>query len=155
MEDITRNIDVARRLAKTIGRYRQEIERLWLERVQKGLAPSTSIETTHLRDGMPNYLDGLVKLLCGAASTSIEPNAREVWSDVAREHGARVRVGFDIEQLVHEFVTLRHVIQDVASRRAATHTGPDALLADALDAAVSAALQAYVDARDHELRRRQ
>jgi signal transduction histidine kinase len=74
---------------------------------------------------------------------------------VAREHGVtRVRIGFDITQLVHEFVVLRHVIWDAVG-------GPilrdeeQAILADLLDAAISAAVKAYVDARDFQSRRAQ
>ena len=97
-----------------------------------------------------------MSLLGGPSPKTFEQNAREDWSKVAREHGVtRVRIGFDIGQLVHEFVVLRHVIHAVAAERGLTLTGPTAILADILDAAIAAAVQAYVEARDHETKRTQ
>src|SRR5438046_2810665 len=80
---------------------------------------------------------------------------RRVWLKVAREHGVtRVRLGFDIGQLVREFVILRHVIRDVSVARGC---GPEveAVLADVLDAAIGEAVAAYVEARDLEAQRKQ
>jgi signal transduction histidine kinase len=67
----------------------------------------------------------------------------------------RVRSGFDIGQLIHEFAVLRGVIRGVARERGEESLGVEALLADVLDAAVGEAVKAYVEARDYEARRTQ
>ncbi len=145
----------ARRLAALIDHERDEIERRWLARVREDVAGAPGIELTHLRDGMPEYLAGLAALLVAPRAT-FERDAREVWAKVAREHGVtRMRIGFDIGQLVHEFVVLRQVIRAVAVDAGVAIDGPESILADILDAAIAAAVQAYVEARDHETKRRQ
>ena len=78
------------------------------------------------------------------------------WREVAREHGVtRVRIGFDISQLVREFIMLRHVIREVAAELAPPPEKYEPILADLFDAAISAAVQSYMDARDYEGRRHQ
>jgi signal transduction histidine kinase len=82
--------------------------------------------------------------------------AESAWTKVAREHGiTRVRRGFDISQLVHEFVVLRRVIYEVVHTQELAFGQAESLLADLLDAAISAAVEAYVGARDYEARRAQ
>jgi signal transduction histidine kinase len=145
-----------RQLGWTIRRYRAEIERRWLEQVQADVARRPGIGLTQLRDGMPDYLDALVDLLHHSRGESLDVRAQEAWARIAHEHGiTRVRIGFDVAQLVHEFVVLRHVIRDIAEERGTKTEGAEALLADVLDAAINVAVQAYVDARDYDARRRQ
>lgn len=145
-----------KRLAEIIAANCAEIERRWLEQVQEHLVKTPGMEITQLRDGIPDYLQALVKLLSPGAGPELGSNATAAWKDVAREHGiTRVRIGFDISELVREFVILRHVIADIVDEQEGVERGPEALLADSLDAAISAAVQAYVDARDHQARRTQ
>jgi signal transduction histidine kinase len=66
-----------------------------------------------------------------------------------------VRNGFDIAQLIREFVTLRHVIRDVAREHGAVDDSADAMLADLIDAAIAESVRAYIEARDREVRRAQ
>jgi signal transduction histidine kinase len=140
-------------LATLIERNYSEIERRWLEQVQAQVSHKPGVELTHLRDGLPDYLRALVRLLRGAEE--IEERAEPAWSKVAREHGiTRVRIGFDISQLIQEFIVLRHVIQDVAREQGLVQP-PDALLADVLDQAITASVSAYVDARDYQARQKQ
>jgi signal transduction histidine kinase len=146
----------AQRLGQAIARERSTIERQWLDQVQRDVVTTPGVALTQLRNGMPHYLDALVKVLA-TGQNALDRSARSAWQDVASEHGiTRVRIGFDIGQLVHEFIVLRHVIRGVIKDELG---GPDSevegMLADVIEAAVSAAVQAYVDARDHELRRTQ
>ena len=113
------------------------------------------MEITQLRDGMPAYLRALANLLRNDPD-NLNGGGGRTWSAIAREHGiTRVRIGFDIGQLVHEFVVLRHVIRDVLQELEIWDHGPESVLADLLDGAIAAAVQAYVDARDYQARRRQ
>ena len=104
---------------------------------------------------MPDYLAELTKVL----GNSVEPlgnRAGSAWSTVAREHGiTRVRIGFDISQLVHEFIVLRRTIQEVVREEDPSLASADFLLVELIEAAVAVAVQAYVDARDFESRRAQ
>jgi signal transduction histidine kinase len=146
----------AQQLGQAIDEGREQIETRWLQWVQRDIIAAAGVELTQLRNGMPDYLDGIVRLLCGSGPKTFEQNARSIWSRVAREHGVtRVRIGFDIGQLVHEFVVLRHVIRDIAKQKGVAMDAPEAILADVLDAAISEAVQAYVRARDHEAQRKQ
>jgi signal transduction histidine kinase len=82
--------------------------------------------------------------------------AEPSWSKVASEHGiTRVRIGFNINQLIHEFIILRHVIREIVEEQGIVVEGPEAILADTLDAAIAAAVSAYVDARDYDARKKQ
>jgi len=145
-------IDAAQVLGHKIDDKRKKIEQEWLARVQRDIVKTPNVGITQLRDAMPDYLVALVGLLRGGTRAA-DAGAGASWSDVAREHGVtRVRIGFDITQLVHEFVVLRHVIWDnVGEPRPGEQE--QGLLADLLDAAISAAVKAYVDARDYEARR--
>lgn len=151
--------NAAAALGHIIDGRREEIARRWLERVQRDVARTPEVELTQLRDGVPDYLAALADLLLsGQTPTQLStgPGVSRAWADVAREHGiTRVRIGFDITQLIHEFVVLRQVIRDVAAEHAAFATGPETVLADILDAGISVAVKSYVEARDFEARRKQ
>jgi len=146
------------RLKQAIEEHRGEIERRWLERIQLDILKTPGVELTQLRDGMPDYLVELAKALKDDASSSagLEERGESAWSKVAREHGiTRVRIGFDISQLVHEFVVLRRVIEEVAQRYEPGFGRAERPLTELLDSAIGVAVQAYVDARDLEARRAQ
>jgi signal transduction histidine kinase len=153
--DLPGGTEALSQLATIIDDNRAEIERRWLERMKEEMDRSGAIELTQLRDGMPDYLMGIVKMLREGHEVQ-EADARNVWQKVAREHGVtRVRIGFDIGQLVREFVVLRHVIRDVTLEHGNAREALEAVLADILDAAIGEAVRAYVQARDHEARRKQ
>jgi signal transduction histidine kinase len=154
MEEMEETSDAAQTLGRKIDDKRKQIEQEWLARVQRDVVKTPHVGITQLRDAMPDYLVALVGLLRGGASAA-DTGAGPAWADVAREHGVtRVRIGFDIGQLVHEFVVLRHVIWDNVGG-AALGDQEQAILADLLEAAIGAAVKAYVDARDYESRRAQ
>jgi signal transduction histidine kinase len=145
-------------LGQLIDRQRDGIVRRWLERVDREFAQG-QVELTHLRDGIPDYLAALTQLLMSgqtAAQLAEGAGAATAWAKIAREHGiTRVRIGFDIEQLVREFIVLRQVICGVAEEHGLGGAGTEAVLSDVLDAGVRLAVKAYVEARDFEARRKQ
>jgi len=146
----------ANQLGKIIERNQHEIERRWFERVEKDIAVGCGIEPTQLRNGLPDYLKALVKLFSRTEAKNLDLTAEPSWSKVASEHGiTRVRIGFNISQLIHEFIILRRVIREIVEERGGVSEGPDAILADTLDAAIAASVSAYVDARDYEARKKQ
>ena len=149
--------DTRERLAQLIDHERKAIEQRWLERVQRDVVTTPGVELTQLRDGMPDYLVALSQAL---RSTSVDQplgeRGQSAWATVAKDHGiTRVRIGFDISQLVHEFVVLRRVIREAVQTHDPGLTGAESLLTELLDSAISVAVQAYVDARDQDARRTQ
>lgn len=145
----------ATRLAALIEDARDDIERRWLARVQQEL-DGAAVEPTRLRDGLPDYLKALAALLRVPGQPRVDLATQPAWTAVAREHGiTRVRIGFDVTQLVHEFIILRQTIRGLVRERGIDTEGLEAILADALDAAISAAVSAYVDVRDYQARRKQ
>lgn len=147
--------DTARRLGRLIEAALPDIERRWLEQVKRDVAKAHGVELTQLRDGIPDYLAAMVTLLKEADLDQLTAHARSAWADVAREHGiTRVRIGFDVSQLVHEFVVLRRVISEIADSEPDLAASKE-LVSEIVDAAIAVAVQAYVDARDVEARRTQ
>ncbi len=147
--------DSMRWLGRAISAKRSEIERRWLERVQREVGRRSGVALTQLRDGIPDYLAALVAVLNDGAAP-FDTRAGRAWAEIAREHGVtRVRIGFDISQLVREFMVLRQAIREVVVEQGPPPPGIEAALADLLDAAIMASVQSYVDARDYEARRRQ
>ena len=144
------------KLRRVLAVHCTEIEQRWLQRVQSDVAKTPGVSLTQLRDGIPAYLKALQGLL-GREITSLDAGGSAIWTEVASEHGiTRVRIGFDINELVHEFVVLRQMIRAVAMEHGVTDADlAEAHLADILDAAITAAVRAYVDARDFEARKAQ
>jgi signal transduction histidine kinase len=140
-------------LARVIDQHRAEIERRWLALVTAHVGRTPGVEPTALRDGIPDYLKALVGLLSRGDEEPLEHGSRSAWSRVAGEHGVtRVRLGFDISQLIQEFILLRRVIREVATEHGVPGQAANSILADILDAAIMVSVQAYVDARDFQMR---
>src|SRR5262245_37150568 len=144
------------RLADAIERRLQVIEHRWLDRVEAEVVDSGHhIEPTALRDAIGEYLASLAKALHGEGS--VESGGTTAWADVAREHAlTRVRQGFDVGQLVREFILLRRVLFEVireedllSSDRRGEH------LADLVEAAIATSVRSYVESRDVAERRSQ
>src|SRR6185437_12608393 len=140
-------------LRRIIDQHRDDIERRWLDRVQQDIAKKPGVELTQLRNAMPRYIAELVNALA-VGGESFNRGAESAWSTVAREHGiTRVRIGFDISQLVHEFIVLRRIIREIGHQSGSDFAEAEGLLPDLLEPAIAVAVQAYVDARDYESRR--
>jgi signal transduction histidine kinase len=143
-------------LAETIERRLLDIERRWLEKVEETIADRRQGATvSDLRDAIGEYLLGLSEALRG--EQSLETSATAAWSVVAREHAlTRVRLGFDIDQLVREFIFLRQILFEVArEEQLITNDLQCERLADLIDAAIAESVKSYVDSRDLAARRQQ
>jgi len=137
-------------LAKAIDRRRQTIEHTWLEAVRAELAVS-HVEPSDLKLGIAQYLALIVEALQ-------DPDARRgaecIWKEVSRAHAiTRVRLGFDVEQLVRELTLLRRAVLRVFRDEAIPIdlAGVEAVT-DIIDAAIAASIKSYVDARDYSAR---
>jgi signal transduction histidine kinase len=138
-------------VADAIERHTAEIVARWLEQVRRE-ADAAHVSLTDLQDGISEYLHRLATLLRG--HDPIARVAASAWSDIAREHAlTRVRLGFDVTQLVHEIVTLRRLTAHLLRDEGLLSFQAIELLTDLIDAAMTASLQSYVDFRDHAARR--
>ncbi len=143
-------------LAKFIENFGEEILDRWMTRLRCQVAPGVAATPIQLRDAMPHYLERLAEAL-RRDEPSLPKSGAAIWTDVASEHAlTRVRLGFDVEQLVHEFVLLRQVLSEVAAERNIGLGGPESTrIADLTDAAISVAVRSYVEARDYAARRKE
>lgn len=140
-------------LADLIQRRQHEIEARWIASVLADIGART-IDPTELRDAIPHYLETLAReLRSDAATSTVEMEGNAAWAPIAEEHAiTRVRQGFDIEQLVHEFVLLRRTLLAVARENGLGDRGEGSILADLIEAAVAISVGTYVQSRDYAAR---
>jgi len=141
-------------LGRVIEDARSEIADRWLVRLQTEVVGERQIPLTALRDGIDDYLRHISEELAKEDGELVS-GGTEAWVATAEEHGVtRVRQGFDIGQLVHEFVVLRHVMFEViAERQLSVRSEQFSRIADLIEAAIITAVKSYVDARDYDSRR--
>jgi signal transduction histidine kinase len=135
-----------------ILRRRDDIGQQWLERITRTVQRA-DVTPTELRDSMPEYLTRLAEGLQRADTA--QAGGTSSWRNVAREHAeTRVRLGFDIDQLVQEFIVLREVIFEILQQEGVlVDVEQAASVAELVEGAIAAAVKSYVESRDFELRR--
>jgi signal transduction histidine kinase len=149
--DKTHDESQRNQVADAIERRTAEIVARWLEQVRKD-ADAAHVSLTDLQDGIAEYLHRLARLLRGR--DPIARVATSAWNDIAREHAlTRVRLGFDVAQLVHEIVTLRRLTAQVLRDEGLLSVPAIEIVTEIIDAAMTASLQSYVDFRDYAARR--
>jgi signal transduction histidine kinase len=141
-------------LAAVIDRRQADIVARWSERVYADLEDRI-IDPTALKNAIDDYLGRLATAL--RHGDPLHRTARVAWIEVAHEHAlTRVRLGFNIDQLVHEFILLRRVLAEVAREEKLPFDDRQAeRIADVIDAAIATSVRSYVDSRDFETRRTQ
>ncbi|HEX4825329.1 MAG TPA: HAMP domain-containing sensor histidine kinase [Candidatus Polarisedimenticolaceae bacterium] len=95
-------------LHEIIAKSRVEIVARWTERVRNAVAPRVS--APELIDHLPQFLDALIAALRGDEKAS----ARKLPSAAAVHGEQRLRLGFDLGALVHEYRSLHDVILETA-----------------------------------------
>src|SRR5439155_20169312 len=90
---------------------RDDVEHRWLDQVKADLG-AREVSPSELRDSMPEYLDRLAEAL--RRDEPAELSGTAAWGALAREHAlTRVKLGFDVDQLVRAFVILRRVLFEI------------------------------------------
>ena len=146
--------DRRHQLAEVLVRRSHDIERRWLRQVRRELGRH-DVSRADLRDSMPEYLtrlaDGLREI------DNPDAPGRPAWEPVAREHAeTRVRLGFDIDLVVREFIILRQILFEVIEEEGMLlDIRQSGRIADLIEGAIQAAVKSYVESRDLEARRRQ
>jgi signal transduction histidine kinase len=141
-------------LADLIQSHQREIESRWLAAVLADMG-GRSIDLSALRDAISDYLAALAReIRSDTSSSTFEMRGNAAWAPVAQEHGVtRVRQGFDLEPLVHEFVILRRVLFEVARENGLSDARLADQLADLIEAGIAASVKSYVESRNYAARR--
>lgn len=140
-------------LAEVIVRRRTEIEERWLQTVLRDVA-GREIPLTDLRNAIGDYILRLAERVRGNDDgLPAGSRGRDAWAELAREHAiTRVRLGFDISQLVHEFIVLRRTLSDVVAEEGLLGGQEAEMIADLIEAGVALAVGTYVESRDYAAR---
>jgi signal transduction histidine kinase len=111
---------------------------------------------TDLRNAIGDYLRALAESL-QQAGENVEANGIAAWTRIAREHAlTRVQLGFDVNQLIHEFIVLRRELFQIIQEEGFSSDGPQVnRLTDLIESAIAVSVQSYVDSRDFEFRRKE
>jgi len=140
------------RLATLIADNQARIIKEWKATARK-LPRAQHLDEPLLLDHMPQLLHDLSSSLTEAQSVSIlEMRAH----DSAKEHGAiRLKLGFDIEQVIAEFGLLRDVIQHFAEAEGVNISSEvNRTVNRVIDKAVAVSLQTYVQQQAEEVERK-
>jgi signal transduction histidine kinase len=134
------------------SRRAQILER-WTQRIEWAHAPQ-ELTRGELWDHLPNILDELLGALRVAAGQRAESPLPDQ-SPASAQHGTqRLRVGFDVEEVVREYGILQDILLDELA--AAEHSLDHRewrLALQSISTAIAEAVTAYVSRRDEELRR--
>jgi signal transduction histidine kinase len=141
--------DERRALALSLEKNRSEVERRWLERVGSELNHH-GLSETQLRDSIPDYLVSIAQQLRRNDAQTAMDRGTHAWTRVAKEHAlARSREGFDIDELMLEFLLLRRVLLEVCGERANLTPVQTELITRLIHGALIASVKSYVDHRDY------
>jgi signal transduction histidine kinase len=143
------DVDVEGReeLAAVIDRRRHDVIDRWLRRVQASL--TREVTPTDLKNAIDDYLGALADGLRRGGRVSVE--AEQAWTDFSSEHAlTRVRLGFDVRQLIREFIELRRALFEVIQEEGVLRQPDQAMrLADLIEVAIALTVDKYVQSRDY------
>jgi signal transduction histidine kinase len=128
---------------------RKDVISRWSDLIREGLM-SAPLPQAELLDHVPDFVDEITQALQSRAPQAAETSANAV------EHGAqRLRLGFDVSQVVREYGLLhRCVLQIAEEARFVLSHREQQTLADWINVGIADATVEYVAQRDAELQRR-
>ncbi|HEY2746236.1 MAG TPA: HAMP domain-containing sensor histidine kinase [Polyangia bacterium] len=156
MDPVATGLEADRQLlADVLMQARFVVEQRWLESIAPHLRHH-QIDAPELRDSVPDYIVALAVALRHERDLSLENRGGAEWAQIARHHAVtRVRHGFDVDEVVREFLILRREIVAVMSERLTLTVAQVELVTQLIGGALAAAVRSYVESRDFESRRRQ
>jgi two-component system, OmpR family, phosphate regulon sensor histidine kinase PhoR len=140
------------KLAALIRQERNALLTEWRQEVRQ-LAVAQHLDTPTLNDHLPDLLEELAcELEASCDETLIEAGLKE--NPIS--HGLqRLRIGFDVEEVVAEYNALRNVIQDVAERNGLSLVGKTThILNRVIDGAIGLAVKTYATQKAVEVQQR-
>lgn len=139
-------------LADTIEQRHQDITSQWLDHVLAEVLAGRKVDLSELKNNVALYLLRIAELLRNDGP--LDEMGSDAWEDVTQEHAKnRIHLGFDIEQLVHEFVLLRRVLVKLAAEQGVTEASQVERLSDLIDGAIASSVKSYVQSRDYAARK--
>lgn len=139
-------------LAALIRRERHALLAEWRQDVRK-LPVAQNLDTPTLNDHLPDLLEELAR--------ELESSCDETLIDVGLKenpiiHGIqRLRVGFDVEEVVAEYNALRSAIQNLAERNCLSlHGKTNHIVNRVIDGAIGLALKTYATQKAVEVQQR-
>ncbi len=142
-------------LAALLTELSDKIARRWTEKVSAELSRHR-LSDTELRDSIPDYLVALSEALRVEDAQTLADRGTEAWAGIARKHAlTRVRLGFDIDEVLQEFMILRRMIFEVLREHTHLSDAQTDRVIELVGGALIAAVKSYVDSRDYESRREQ
>jgi signal transduction histidine kinase len=137
------------RFHEMLLRQRQQLLDQWSRQVEADL-PSRALDRAELVDHMPLFLDEMTAELCPEPSTLPAPGRGS-----AASHGEqRLRLGFNVGEVVHEYGVLHTTILRVAEELGVCVTVADhTAIVGCINGGMQIALSEYVAQRDRELQR--
>jgi signal transduction histidine kinase len=155
VETGTTNHEERLELADLLTQHRAEVEQRWLVRVGSELNRH-GLSETELRDSIPDYLVSIAEELRHDDEQTMVSRGIEAWTSVAREHAlTRIRLGFDIDEVLQEFIILRRVLLDVLGENTRLTPSQTERITGLIYGALRASVNSYMDHRDYESRREQ
>jgi signal transduction histidine kinase len=139
--------------ADLLGSRRASILERWTQRIRWELA-RPELSRGELWDHLPHLLDELLAALRAAeGQPAASPLPEE--SPASVRHGAqRLRVGFDVQEVVREYGLLAEIVLDELSATGQSlDTREWRLAVQCFNTAIAEAITAYVSRRDEEVRR--
>jgi two-component system, OmpR family, phosphate regulon sensor histidine kinase PhoR len=120
---------------------RESLLSIWRAQVME-FPSANGLDTPHLTDHMPNFLDELAGAFEGRSGLF---NIEKIGQTSSQIHGLqRLKDGFNITDVVAEYNILRACIHDLAAERQFTLQGqPFRILNSVFDAGIGAALESY------------
>jgi len=140
-------------LTELLGSRRASILERWTQRIRWELAPP-ELSRGELWDHLPHILDELVEALRAAEGRAAASPLPEESPASVRHGTQRLRVGFDVEEVVREYGLLEEIVLDEFAATGQTlDTREWRLAMQCFNTAIAEAIAAYVKRRDEEIRR--
>jgi len=135
-------------LGKILADKRDDLISAWTGETRRAIT-SASLPRAELLDRMPQFVDQIIAALHPEA-LPLQPAAEN-----AEEHGAqRLRIGFDVGEVIHEYGLLHRCILRVAAQAGVTPTlREQEIMAHWLNSGIADAVGQYVKQRDAEVQR--
>jgi signal transduction histidine kinase len=138
-------------IVENFQEIKDEILRLWEDRVRREITPAKEKSQPILHDSLPEYLDNL--------ADNISPSAthldRKRTGEIGYKHGEdRANIDdYSLSQLVHEYRILRRTIFEVFDRRHKLTPEIRDIILDFNSEGIQKAVQRFAAVRTEELRR--
>lgn len=126
--------------AKIVRKHKEEIIRLWLDRIRSELPAANSMPRPILRNEVPRWLESLADAL-------EQSDAKQTMAEInyfSKEHGRlRTRYNFDLPELLTEYFILREVVMEVLEQHSSLTVRQQEVIFTAVQYSMKAAAEEH------------